>query len=280
MKKFNLLWSVCIGSVVYLTLTSKITGSHPGSTGAPREHTCSTQLGCHPDAVNVNDASNVQLVVKNGPHYSADAVLELTLTVEDMTSSRFGFQILALSEKDQPIGTWLITDSARTWLQTGGMDGRTYVTHKQKGTPAPRSGVGTWTFNWKAPAADSGKITFYYACNATNSDATHFGDKIYTQKSSITWKGGSTAQNEITTAPSIQWSQTEALLMVRGLPSFSGPLELSVWGLDGTLLESKVVEENTGTLVYELTDRLRHQLVILQIQHQQQVITSKVLAIH
>jgi hypothetical protein len=67
-----------------------------------------------------------------------------------------------------------VTNSTLTQLVgTGGK----YITHKTAGTSFP-SGTATWTFNWTAPVAGTGNVTFYGAFNITNSNNLNSGDVI------------------------------------------------------------------------------------------------------
>jgi hypothetical protein len=57
---------------------------------------------------------------------------------------------------------------------------RTYVEHTVDGIIPQQFGFNTWTFTWTAPSTRVGKIGFYAAGNAANSDGGTSGDYIYT----------------------------------------------------------------------------------------------------
>ena len=61
--------------------------------------------------------------------------------------------------------------------------GGRYITHTSAGTAQNGSNSRTWNFQWTAPAAGSGTVTFYSAMNATNSSNSSSGDIIF--KSSL-----------------------------------------------------------------------------------------------
>lgn len=53
-----------------------------------------------------------------------------------------------------------------------------YITHTVVTTQTGTNSR-TWTFQWTAPAAGTGTVTFYAAMNATNSSNSSAGDMIY-----------------------------------------------------------------------------------------------------
>jgi hypothetical protein len=174
---------ICAGNSVS---SKKVSGAHPGSTGAPLDLTCA-QLGCHSDAqVNYAAVYNNTLIFS-----SADSTYlpnqPYTITVQVQGSefnpvSRFGFELVALRDADSlNIGQFTITNPTRTKIinHTQGSDVRFSVTHKAAGTPATSPNFNSWVFNWTAPSFDAGNITFYYATNCSNDNGENTGDRIY-----------------------------------------------------------------------------------------------------
>jgi len=164
----------------------KVTGSHPGSTGAPGEMTCS-QIGCHFDAQVITNAVNNNTLIFSGQDssYYPGQVYTLTLQVQGSAAgptTRFGFELVALKNSDTlNSGQFYITEANRNQIVSYYIDGnlRYSVTHKSEGTPAVSDNFNQWVFNWEAPSENAGKITFYYATNCTNDDGTQNGDRIY-----------------------------------------------------------------------------------------------------
>ena len=58
---------------------------------------------------------------------------------------------------------------------------RQYVEHTSDGLSNGQFGFNSWTFKWTAPAQTAGKVEFYVAGNAANSDGSASGDYIYTK---------------------------------------------------------------------------------------------------
>jgi len=184
-----------------ITLTSfKTTGMHPSSTGAPGElGNCSNATtGCHSGAPVTNDLTNV---VNTLTYSEADSSYvpgqTYTLTVQAKKTGivKMGFGIVALTTTgNNNVGTWVITNatSTHTLNGSGSLASREYVTHTAAGTTAPyvTSGLGKWTFAWKAPATNQGNIKFYYATNCTNNNGAGTGDALYLSSFQIHPKTG------------------------------------------------------------------------------------------
>lgn len=172
----------------YTIHVKKTSGSHPGSTGAPGDQTCAT-LGCHADAhVTANAVNNNTLIMSSiDSSYVPGATYHFTLMCQGSgltPTTKFGFEIVALKDSDSlNTGQFIITDPSpeRTQLISHAYfnDTRYSVTHKTDGTPALSPNFTYWTFDWKAPLVNEGKITFWYATNCTNNNGQSTGDFIY-----------------------------------------------------------------------------------------------------
>ncbi len=156
-----------------------------GSTGAPGENTCARST-CHTGS-NVNSGTALFAIDCNSAMYEPNEVYNITVSLHQADIQRFGYQLLALNSNNESAGTFLITDSLRTQTQTGTgvYEGRNYVTYKYAGTEPFSTGVGEWSFQWKAPAAYQGDVTFYAAAVAANNDGTDAGDSVYTKQLTV-----------------------------------------------------------------------------------------------
>jgi len=190
MKKTHIITLAFLTVCSCITLTSfvKTTGMHPSSTGAPGElGNCSNaSTGCHTGAPVTNDLTNV---VNTLTYSAADSSYvpgqTYTLTVQAKKTGvvKMGFGIVALTTTgNNNVGTWVITNntSTHTISGSGSLASRQYVTHTSAGTTSPyvTSGLGKWTFAWKAPATNQGNIKFYYATNCTNNNGAGTGDAL------------------------------------------------------------------------------------------------------
>jgi len=155
--------------------------------GAPLKHTgspgdgqsCSNGVGCHggtPTALSNLIASDVPV-----GGYLADSIYTITATVSSSNVVRFGFEISPQDLSGNLLGTLMITDAVNTKFCTGSTK---YVTHTKTGTNAPTH-TASWQFNWKAPVAGTGDVTFYGAFNFTNNNTLSSGDTIHTSTLTI-----------------------------------------------------------------------------------------------
>lgn len=149
-------------------------------TGAPGESTCAD---CHGGGT-----LGGTLAINGLPQsYTPGQDITITVRLAQTGRTRFGFQLTAIDSTGKQAGT-LTTNDNRTQLQSAQVNGNTrqYINHTSPGTDPFQTGVGQWTFTWKAPAQDVGQITFYAAGNAANNNGTTSGDSIYTTSASIT----------------------------------------------------------------------------------------------
>jgi uncharacterized protein (TIGR03437 family) len=186
MKRFAkiLLAGVFAAAFVFFGMSGKkVTafsgGPEPSLTGAPGEGTCT---GCH-----AGGPSGGTLQITGLPaNYMADQEYTLTVTIAQQGRPRFGFQTTVIDSAGRQAGTLIVSDAARTQSVNGSVQGnqRTYIEHNLAGTNPSSQGQNIWTFRWRAPAASTGRVTFYVAGNAANGDFLNTGDSIYTTNAS------------------------------------------------------------------------------------------------
>jgi len=150
-------------------------GADPGHTGAPGEQVCTA---CHSGTAN-SGRGRVQITLGSGATWTPGARVRIEVQVEDPTARRWGFQLTARSSANaqQTAGTLAASDNQ---TQLVSQAGRQYVTHTATGTRNGTTGSVRFGFDWTAPAADFGPVTFYAAGNAANGNGSNSGDSIYT----------------------------------------------------------------------------------------------------
>ena len=150
-----------------------------GRTGAPGEETCGSGSPCHniatqpdPGIVTLTIFSEAlnPTTLNSSFIYNLSSTYYITLTVDEPTSSLFGFEITALSSNHERIGNF---SGAFPQTRIGFKNNREYVTHKNA------SGTNSWTFHWISPESDLGEVTFYYIVNTANGDEEPTGDRSY-----------------------------------------------------------------------------------------------------
>ena len=154
----------------------------PGLTGAPGEGTCAD---CH---YNLNVCSG-GVTITAQTEYAAAETVDVVVEVHHQGQVKWGFELTALDDSDQPVGQFVIVDAERTQLDTDGGNGRQYVMHTAAGTDTgvPHSSLG-WLFQWVAPAGRP-PVTFYTSAVAANNGSGTNGDFVYTATLSSTQTG-------------------------------------------------------------------------------------------
>lgn len=233
---------VAVQQFLMSSIMVKIEGAHEGSTGAPNEKTCA-QSGCHADAT-VSPGTLVNKLIFNGGDslYTPGETYPVKIQISKAGIKRFGFQVTVLKSSDNSyVGTLTATDATRTQLQNGVSPNptRKYITHKSAGAAAVSSGLGEWTFQWKAPATNVGAIKFYYATNATNMNNQNTGDLVYLSSFEIKPKTATgvdeTAKEEFFNA---YYSTESRQLMVSYDNVPAGRAKIEMRNMEGQLIQS------------------------------------------
>ncbi len=151
-------------------------GPPTGSTNAPLETSCATNMLCHngiPNAGNGGTILSVEEDISNG--YVPGNTYTVMPFVFQSGSSKIGFQTVALHSNGNGAGSVTISNSK---TQMNSSAGKEYVTHTASGNF--NVGMHDWMYEWTAPAAGSGTVTIYGAFVASNNNMAASGDSIYT----------------------------------------------------------------------------------------------------
>lgn len=153
-------------------------GPLDGLTGAPDEGNC-TQ--CH--AGNELNAAGGSLTLTTFPEtYEPNEVYTIVVNLSRAGQSRWGFEMIALDADGASVGSFEADDAENTQLS----EDNQYIKQTLKGTGQGTEDAHSWEFQWTAPDADIGPITFYVAGNAANGDSVTTGDYIYTAQEEST----------------------------------------------------------------------------------------------
>lgn len=155
-------------------------GPDPSLTDAPGETNCTACHGGGPIGGTLEILGLPQ-------SYAINQEVTVTVKLTQASRLRYGFQLTAIDSTGKQAGTLIPTDN-RTQTRTAPVNGQTrqYINHTSTGTSPFQTGVGQWSFTWKAPTTDVGTITFYVAGNAANGQGNQQGDSIYTTSKTIT----------------------------------------------------------------------------------------------
>ncbi len=249
-KLVVLLLVIAFQLILSSSVIIKLAGAHEGSTGAPNEKTCA-QSGCHADA-SVSPGTLVNKLIFNGGDsvYTPGATYPIKIQVAKSGIKRFGFQVTVLKSSDNSYaGSLVVTDATRTQLQNGISPNATrkYITHKSAGAAAVSTGLGEWTFNWKAPATNIGAIKFYYATNATNMNNENTGDQVFLSTFEIKPKTA-TGVEEKTGEEffNVYYSTVSKQLMISYDQVPAGKAKIELRNMEGQLIQSSELN-NSGT---------------------------------
>jgi len=167
-------------SFKYDKVSASAQGPTPSHTGAPGEATCAA---CHSDSA-PNTGTGGVTITGVPANYTPNQSFQITVTTSQADGVIFGFQMTAIDVLGKGVGTYTLPTQTPQQMQL--MDGivdmnaRKYIEHTPDGIIPTQFGSKSWTFTWQAPAQRVGKIGFYAAGNAANSDGSPSGDSIYT----------------------------------------------------------------------------------------------------
>ena len=162
-------------------------GAPAGLTGSPGDGGLTCNLsGCHTGLATTPVAGWITSNVP-GTGYVPGQTYTITATATQAACVRFGFQISPQSITGTYLGTLVVTNSTTTQIV-----GTKYIEQKTAGTTGSTD-THTWSFNWIAPSAGIGTVTFYGSFNCTNNNNSSSGDHIYTSTLDIPQCTASTA---------------------------------------------------------------------------------------
>ena len=162
---------------------ASLTGA-PAFGSIPAEDTCT---GCHGGPA-LNSGPGLLKVLGLPSSYTPGQDYTVTVSLNQASRLRYGFQVTALDATGKPAGTLTVTDTTATQSVTGmvGSFTRTYIEQTSSGYTATSANQRDWSFKWTAPATRVGKITFYAAGNAANGTGSSSGDFIYNVSAAMT----------------------------------------------------------------------------------------------
>lgn len=164
---------ICISATVAVKspCDSPLVGDH---SGAPGETTCS---GCHSAPVNPNIPDLHFEFENNNSLYQLDSSYLVHIRIRRSGHSKFGFVCSALDTTNASVGAFSLINVSTTRTYTLG--GRRYVSHTPCGADNQDSAI--WTYKWKAPSLDKGKVKIYMSMLVANHDEALTGDTTYTR---------------------------------------------------------------------------------------------------
>lgn len=148
-----------------------------GYAGSPNESTCSY---CHSGGTSSSSGCTISAVPNFTPNssslleYLPDTLYTITIQAQASGFSKFGFASQILDNNDVNSGNLQNPGSGVKFLNAGTKRTAVHSTPKN----AAATGIVTFTYKWKAPAAGSGDATIYAIANAVNGNNSYYGDFV------------------------------------------------------------------------------------------------------
>ncbi len=167
-------------STNFQKVSASASGPTASHTNAPGEANCTACHGSFP----VNSGTGNMMISGLPANYKPNQQIPVTVTLNQTEAVVYGFQLTAVDSQGRKVGTFTLP--AQTPPQTQIVEGivnnqpRDYVQHTSSGIIPTQFDTKSWTFTFTAPSQRVGKIGFYAAGNAANSDGGPDGDYIYT----------------------------------------------------------------------------------------------------
>lgn len=179
-----LVFGVLAVSVFVLNDRQKAAASSAGPsashTDAPGEDNCTV---CHTSFA-VNTGTGAVRISGLPQTYQGGQQIPITVTTSQSDGVVYGFQLTAIDSQGMETGMFTVPGgfSPETQTMTGIVAGksRIYVEHTVDGIVPTVFGSKSWSFMWTAPSTTVGRVDFYAAGNAADSDGNTTGDYIYT----------------------------------------------------------------------------------------------------
>lgn len=149
------------------------TGPQPAHTGGFGEPTCHA---CHFDYP-LNEEPRAVIRLDSIPaQFRGGHTYRLQLSVQHRELKRGGFQLSARFEDGGAAGEFVTPDTNHVRVQQAkGID---YLSHTFTSSDRVAQDMIVWTIYWTAPSLLR-RVVFNVAANVSNSDASEFGDRIF-----------------------------------------------------------------------------------------------------
>ncbi len=175
--RYSFFAAIFIGIIGLMIVDAGFNKADSHTNGAATAHTGSPGDGgatCNNCHAGPTPATEAGLITSTIPvsGYTAGQTYTITATVARQDHTKFGFEISPQDLTGNLLGTLILTNTTEMQLIGTGK----YITHQSAGVTGVNSR--TWTFDWTAPAAGTGDVTFYGAFNITNALNNSSGDTI------------------------------------------------------------------------------------------------------
>lgn len=207
-------------------------GANAGHTGAPADgKTC---IQCH----NTMAVPLTNLISSNIPTqgYTPGATYTFTAAVGQTGINRYGFQISPQAINGSYLGNIIVTNTAQTKIV-----GTKYITHTNGGV----SGIGfkAWNFDWIAPSAGTGDVTFYGSFVYANGNNASSGDMVRTNTYTVSENvSTSLVENNDEAGFSLYPNPVRGISKVKLSDEMDDSFEIRMFDVMGKILPKKSIQ--------------------------------------
>jgi hypothetical protein len=182
---FSTILTIALSGLFSVDTHSNPNGAPAGAAGAPNDpaNGCN-RSGCHSGSSTLRTGLINSDVPSTG--YVPGQIYTFTIQITEAGISKWGFQVSPQADDGTLLGTLTLTDATQTRFAAGG--GTKYITHTTAGNSGS-TGSKSWTFDWTAPAAGTGDVTFYTYVMASNNNGSTSGDQLF--RESVTFQESS-----------------------------------------------------------------------------------------
>ncbi len=190
-------------------------------TGAPGEANCTA---CHSGAT-MSAEGVVDFTLSGGPMYIPGT--SYPITISTVGGGKNGFELTILDADGNQAGTF--SAGANTSVTSAG--GRQYIRHSAS------VGITSWTFDWTAPATESGELTAYYSFNKSNANGSTSGDEIFLGNTTVPSEFSGIAENPVDDAYNVFFNSNTRELNLAYSIFDNRRVVLNVQDLSGRLVQ-------------------------------------------
>ncbi len=262
------------------TSYTRTSGNISAVTNAPGEGSCGN-TNCH-GAASLNGFGSCEIIFEEDiTEYAPGETYQISVSTTDGAASLYGMQMVAIEGNPGANTSPSVGDFVTpVGMQIRTQGNRNYLTHQNTNNT-----TGDWTFEWIAPAAGTGSVTFYLAALAANDNGSKTGDQVYFDIYSLEEQAENLCPNLIEPQISIGGSCGLALfdieLSIEGaeLPEevdevyfyYDVDSNFNPYNLDGTLLQK---EDGLYQLVNNTCDPVDYFIKAALIAHEDGTVSN------
>jgi len=167
--------------------------------------------------------------------YSPDSVYTITAKAVQIGFTSFGFEISPQNASGKELGTLININPSQTQITS-----TKYIEQTQYSYQGTDSVV--WTFQWKAPAAGTGSVTFYGAFNCGKGNSVPTGSYVYTATLTIPENvdAGISALENAKTSFSLFPNPAKGQVNITYMLQRTSDVEINIYGIDGKKISTLI----------------------------------------